>query len=168
MFQQPWYVTILPVLPILLVHLAGLVVAIILLVRRGGTPAILASIGFGVLFIVDLANLGRGPLVRLLTEQARQFVIVNTSAGCCCSIFDVTAVVCLIVALWQAVSGTGTERTAEELEEVPEEVVGILEEAPEEAARPTRVLEETLASSTLEGTVETSEETVEEGAGTPE
>ena len=108
MFQQPWYVLLLPALPILLVHLAGLVVAIILLVRRGGTPAILALVGFGILFIVDLAGLGSAPLTRLLAEQVRQVsqvMAVSAGVGCCCSVFDVAAIVCLIIAVWQAVSG---------------------------------------------------------------
>jgi hypothetical protein len=163
MFQQPWYVTILPVLPILLAHLAGIVVAVILLVRHGGTPAILALIGFGVLFVADLAGFAGGPLVGLLASQTRQFLIANVGVGCCCSVLDVVAIVCLIVAIWQAVSGAAAGETVEEIEEAVEEVVGVLEEAPEETARATRVLEET-----LEGTVETSEEAVEEGAGTPE
>lgn len=156
MFQQPWYVTILPALPILLAHLAGIVVAVILLVRHGGTPAILALIGFGVLFVADLAGFAGGPLVGLLASQTRQFLIANVGVGCCCSVLDVVAIVCLIVAIWQAVSGAAAGETVEE-------VVGVLVEAPEEIARATRVLEET-----LEGTVETSEEAVEEGAGTPE
>jgi len=102
----PWYVTVLPVLPILLVHLAGVVVAIILLTRRGGTPAILALVGFGVSLILDLASFGRAPLTGFLARQVgvRQFLLVNTSVGCCCSVFNVLAVVCLIVAIWQAVS----------------------------------------------------------------
>jgi len=178
MFQQPWYVMILPVLPILLVHLAGVVVAIILLVRRGGTPAILALVGFGVLFILDLASFGRGPLVELLAGQARQLVVVSTGLSCCCSVLDVAAVVCLIVAIWQAVSGPGAKGAAGPLEgapepvlgrweeppaetpfatkvldETPEEVEGILEDPPEENPRATRVLEET-----LEGIVEAAEE----------
>ncbi|MDY7078662.1 MAG: hypothetical protein SXV54_17245 [Chloroflexota bacterium] len=110
MFQQPWYVTILPLLPILLVHLIGTVAAIILLVRSRSTPAILSLIGFGILFIVDIANLGRssliGPLTRRMSKS--EFWIANAGAGCCCSIFDVAAIVCLIVAIWQAVSGTGS------------------------------------------------------------
>ncbi|RLC89991.1 MAG: hypothetical protein DRI77_15160 [Chloroflexi bacterium] len=78
-----------------------------MLVRHRGTPAILALAGFGVLFIVDLVSFGKAPLIRFLARQTgmRQFVLVNTSVGCCCSVFDMLAIVCLIVALWQTVSG---------------------------------------------------------------
>ncbi len=105
---NPWYVTVLPMLPILLAHLAGVVAAIILLTRRGGTPAILALVGFGVSLILDLASFGRSPLVGFLGRQVgmRRFVAVSTGVGCCCGLLDLIAVVCLIVAIWQAVSVT--------------------------------------------------------------
>jgi hypothetical protein len=131
------YPTIIPVLPILLVHLAGVVVAVILLVRHRSTPAILALIGFGVLFIVSLADLGRGPLIGLLTRQAgmQRFWIANASVGCCCSVFDVAAFVCLIVALWQAVSATGAGEVkgVGKVEELAGEFVEISEEAAAES-----------------------------------
>ncbi len=156
---QPWYAMILPMLPVLLVHLAGVVVAVILLVRRGGTPAILALVGFGVLFLSDLVGLGRGPLIGALAGQTRQLVLVSSGVNCCCSVVDVAAIVCLIVALWQAVSGTSSGAVETNPDEEPlEEIVGVFEEVPEEAPRVTRVLDET-----LEGTVETSEELAEEG-----
>ena len=106
-------VTILPfvsMLPILLVHLAGVVVAIILLVRHRGTPAIMALVGFAVLFIMDLVSFSRPRLTMFLARQVgmRQFAFVNTGVGCCCSVFDVLAIVCLIVAIWQAASGAAT------------------------------------------------------------
>ena len=118
MYQQPWYLILLPALPILLTHLAGAIVAVILLVRQEqkSTSAILALIGFGVLFILDLAEFGRGPLVGWVGRQAvRQFLAINAGVGCCCSVFDVAATVCLIVALWQAVSGA-TAGIPEEIE----------------------------------------------------
>ncbi len=133
MFQQPWYVMILPSLPILLAHLAGVVVAIVLLVRRRSAAAILALIGFGLLFIMDLADFGRGPLVGLLTGRMgiNQFWAVSATIGCCCSIFDVAAVVCLIVAIWQAVSAiTGEE--AEGMEEMVGEFVELSDQMAEE------------------------------------
>jgi len=104
---NPWYVTVLPMLPVVLVHLAGVVAAIILLTRRGGTPAILALVGFGVSLVLDLANFGRVPLIGFLARQTgmRQYLLVNTGVGCCCSVFNMVAGICLIVALWQAVSG---------------------------------------------------------------
>jgi len=131
------YPTIISVLPILLVHLAGVVVAVILLVRHRSTPAILALIGFGVLFIVSLADLGRGPLIGLLAQQAgmQRFWIANASVGCCCSVFDVAAFVCLIVAIWQAVSATGggEVKGVGEVEELAGEFVEISEEAAAES-----------------------------------
>ncbi|RLC62961.1 MAG: hypothetical protein DRI48_08965 [Chloroflexi bacterium] len=140
MFQQPWYLNVLPLLPILLVYLAGIVVAIVLLVRHRGTPAILALIGFGVLFVVALASLVKGPLVGVLGQQlARQmrmsqFWAVNAGLGCCCSVLDVIAIVCLIVAIWQALSSahaTGDEAVARGDEEV-EEMVGEFVEIPDQ------------------------------------
>lgn len=172
MGQPAVYATIISALPILLVHLAGVVVAVILLVRRRSTPAILALVGFGVLFVVDIANFGRSPLVGLLARQGGMnwLWIANTGIGCCCSIFDVAAIVCLIVALWQAVSGSSVKESATEtpsaletpialetLEEVPEGIVDTSAEMPEETSRVTRVLEETRA-----GTTGTSEEAIEE------
>ncbi len=108
------YIQVLPVLsmlPILLVHLAGVVVAIVLLVRRRGTPAILSLVGFGILFIMDLVSFARPWLINLLARQGmmRQFMFVNTGMGCCCSIIDTLALVCLIVAIWQAVSAGASE-----------------------------------------------------------
>jgi len=163
MDQPALYATIVSALPILLVHLAGVVVTVILLVRRRSTPAILAVIGFGVLFMLDLANFGRGPLIGLLARQSgmRQFWIANTGIGCCCSIFDVAAVVCLIVALWQAVSGLSPEETTNELEEMPGGIVAASQEAPEDTAYATGVLEET-----LEGTAEVLGDVSEETADT--
>ncbi len=127
-----WYVSVLPMLPVLLARLAGIVVAIILLVRRRTTSAILALIGFGVLFVVSLAGLGRNPLVGLLVRRGgvgqRQLPIVSTGLGCCCSILDLVAIVCLIVALWQASSAMGDGHGGEE-EVVAGEFVEISETA---------------------------------------
>jgi hypothetical protein len=106
--SQPWYILVLPTLPVLLAYLAGVVVAVILVVRHRSTPAILALVGFGVLFLVALAGLGHGPLSRFLAEGGGMGRFgVDAGVGCCCSVFDVIAVVCLIVAVWQAVSGGG-------------------------------------------------------------
>lgn len=131
-FQQPWYTLILPALPVLLAHLAGVVVAIILLVRRRSTPAILALIGFGVLILTDLASLGRSPLIGWLARQGgiRQFWTASTGVDCCCSIFDVAAIVCLIAAILQAVSTTSGER----VQELAGEITQISKETAEEGA----------------------------------
>jgi hypothetical protein len=106
---------VLPLLPTLLAHLAGVVVAIILLVRveRRRTPAVLALLGFALLSIVDLANVARGPLIRLLSGRTVSGIrLASVGVGCCYSIFDVAAVVCLIIAIWQATSGRKMEEAA--------------------------------------------------------
>lgn len=112
MDYYPWYVTVLPVLPILLVHLAGVVVAVILLVRRSGTPAILSLVGFGLLFVLDLVSFARNPLTRFLVGQVgvRQILFVNTGVNCCCGLLNMIALACLVVAIWQAVSVAAVER----------------------------------------------------------
>ncbi len=108
--QQLGFLSILPSLPTLLAHLGGVIAAIMLLSRhkQKQSPALLALIGFGVLLLVDLASFARAPLVNLIIRQTRgaqRFLTVNTSIGCCCSVIDVAAIVCLILALWQAISG---------------------------------------------------------------
>ena len=108
---QSWFLNVLPVLPTLLVHLAGVVVAIILLVRHKGTPAILALIGFAVLLLLNLVSFGRTPLVGAIARQGgmQRVAAVSTGVGCCCSVIDVAAIVCLIVAIWQAVTGSSAK-----------------------------------------------------------
>lgn len=112
MTRVPGLVNLIPLLPTLLVHLTGVVVAIILLVRieRERTPAIFALLGFGFLSILDLANVARGSLIRLLSHRTVSGIrLASVGVGCCYSIFDVVAVVCLIIAIWQAMSGSATE-----------------------------------------------------------
>ena len=109
-----------------LVHLAGLVVAIVLLLKVKGTPAILATVAFGLSFIRDIGEIAR---VAFLNDLVREVAGRNVQwgvggLGCCCGVFELIAIVCLIVAIWQAVSATAVEGVAEE------EVVGtIVEEA---------------------------------------
>jgi hypothetical protein len=89
-----------------LVHLGGLVAAIVLLTRSKGTPAILATAGFALLLINDAGQILR----RWFLDGWIKRVILNYRFGpwmvnnCCCSALQVVAFVCLIVALWQAVS----------------------------------------------------------------
>jgi hypothetical protein len=112
---------LLPFVPIILAHLVGVVVAVILLTRKKSQAAILALAGFGVLFVVDLAQLGRAPLVGVLVDNIggiRSFMTLNTSLGCCCSVLDVIAVACLIVALWKAVAAPEPDAPAEAPEEI--------------------------------------------------
>ena len=119
---QFWYVSVVPALPLLLVHLAGVIVAAILLVRHRSTAAILAVIGFAALFVWHLATFGIEPLAYLLSEAGvAQLDVAITSVGCCCSALNVIAVVCLIIAIWQAVAGTGDGDEEEEEEEEEEE-----------------------------------------------
>ena len=106
-------------------HLAGLVVAIILLLKVKGTPAILATVAFGLLFIQDIGAIMRSTFLdRLIIRQmvAGRTLWALNGLGCCCGALDLIATVCLIVAVWQAVSATAAEETAEE------EAAGLAEE----------------------------------------
>jgi hypothetical protein len=110
------YLNLLPAIPVLLVHVAGMVVATILLVRQQGkrTVGLLALIGFALLLIVDLASFAQGTLIRLLSRRmATGIRLAHMGVACCCSIFDIAAMVCLIVAIWQAMSADGTERAGQ-------------------------------------------------------
>jgi hypothetical protein len=112
MTPVPGLLNLLPAIPVLLAHLAGMVVAVILLIRQQGrhTAGLLALIGFALLVILDLGSFARGRLVRLLSHRTATGIrLAHISVACCCNIFDVAAIVCLIVAIWQAISGTGTE-----------------------------------------------------------
>ncbi len=110
MTRVPGLANVLPLLPVLLAHLTGAVVALILLVRseRRRTVPIFALLGFGLLSILDLAEMARGSLIRLLSHgTATGIRLANTGVGCCYSMFDVAAVLCLVIAVWQATSGAG-------------------------------------------------------------
>ena len=111
MGQYAQVLLVLPRLPILLVHLAGVVAAIVLLVRRRGTPAILSLVGFGLLFIMDLVSFAGPWLINLLVRQGmtHQLMFANAGMSCCCNTIDMLALVCLIVAIWQAVSVGASE-----------------------------------------------------------
>lgn len=99
-----WYVSLITPIGAMLAHLAGLVVAIILLVRVKGTPAILAAVGFALLTLISLAQIIlRIPAV--ITSLYRGPRWIGWPLNCCCGLLDVAAVVCLIVAIWQAVAG---------------------------------------------------------------
>lgn len=104
--QQSWIWSVLPVLPLLLVYLVGIVATIVLLWRRKSTPAILALVGFGLGFLIRLAQFGRMPLVQAFAMGAgySQYLEINAALSCCCSLFDVIALTALIVAIWRAVS----------------------------------------------------------------
>jgi hypothetical protein len=116
MVSRPGYLTLLPAIPVLLAHLAGMVVAIVLLLRQEGkrTAGLLALIGFALLVILDLASFAQGSLIRLLSHRTVAGVrLAHISAACCCGAFDVAAIVCLIVAIWQAMANTRSEGAAQ-------------------------------------------------------
>jgi uncharacterized membrane protein YjdF len=102
---------------VVLAHLVGAIIAIILLARYKAKAATLALVGFGLLFVVDIARFFMGPLALSLSRQigngGRAFAQFNVGLGCCCSIFDVAAIACLIFALWQAVSAGQPSTDAE-------------------------------------------------------
>lgn len=103
---------------IVLAHLAGLVVGIILLVRKKGTPAILATVAFGTLFVLDIARILQGDVIipRLLLRQlaARNYPWAVGVFNCCCGLFDLIAIGCLIAALWSSIAGPAAKTTEEE------------------------------------------------------
>jgi hypothetical protein len=97
----------------ILAHLAGLVVAIILLVKHKGTAAILATVAFALLFIQDIGAVARlAFLDDLIFRQAAANTVRWVVGGfnCCCGFLDLAAIVCLIIAVWQAVSGAAPKQ----------------------------------------------------------
>ncbi|MGD2105809.1 MAG: hypothetical protein PVJ55_11935 [Anaerolineae bacterium] len=103
------YINVLSALPIMLAHLAGVVVALILLIRqdRRRAPSIFALVGFGLLLAVDVAKFTRGPIIRqLLHRTAVGDRAAVHGVSCCCGLFDVAAMACLILALWQALASS--------------------------------------------------------------
>lgn len=167
------YAALVPYVAALLAYLAGLVVAIILLIRVKGTASILAVVSFALLALISV-----GQIVLALPPVSRQFFRVGPWSvwflNCCCGIFDVAAIVCLVVAIWQAVSSTGTGETAKEtayatetLEEPAEEspyATKVLDEteSPEKSPYATQVLDETEAEEIVEASWEAVEGVEEE------
>jgi hypothetical protein len=123
------YSAVIPFAVTLLVHLAGLIVAIILLVRVKGTPAILATVAFGLLLVQDIGLIVRSTFLDQYIVRQMGFRTISWAMGglgCCCNLFNLAAFVCLIVALWQALSGqTVEEAEMPTIEEGPaiEEIV---------------------------------------------
>ena len=109
------FANLLPAIPVLLAHVAGMVVAIILVLRpkTKRTAGLLALSGFALLVILDLAEFAQGPLIRLLSNQtARGIRLAHVSVGCCCGAVDIAAIVCLIVAIWQTMSSNEAHEAA--------------------------------------------------------
>ena len=109
------FANLLPAIPVLLAHVAGMVVAIILVLRpkTKRAPGLLALSGFALLVILDLAEFAQGPLIRLLSNRtARGIRLAHVSVGCCCGAVDIAAAVCLIVTIWQAMSSHEAQQAA--------------------------------------------------------
>ncbi len=108
---------------IILAHLAGLVVGILLLVRKKGTPAILATVAFGLLFVLDIARILQSDVIvpRLLLRRlsAGGYPWALGGFNCCCGLFDLIAIGCLIAALWIGVIGPAVKKEKEETPESP-------------------------------------------------
>lgn len=84
-------------------HLAGLVVAVVLLVRRKGTAPILATAAFALLTLLDAARIVEINLPPALVRQIRApsaLPWINGGVNCCCGLIDLVAWGCLIAALW--------------------------------------------------------------------
>ncbi len=103
-----------------LTHLAGLVVAIMLLRKAKGTPAILATVAFGVLFVQDVGQIIRRIFLDNVVRNVTRIQGIWEMNNCCCGIFELAAIICLVIAIWQAASGAGTiaEEADEEILEV--------------------------------------------------
>jgi hypothetical protein len=88
-----------------IVHVAGLGVSIYLLVKHRGIPAVLATVAFSLLLIEDIGMGIRSALIDdlLMQELQQGFSMGLESLNCCCAIFRLAAIVCLMAAIWQAV-----------------------------------------------------------------
>jgi len=107
MFVAGASLNIIRLIVVALAYLAGLIAAIILLTRKKGTPAILAAVGFGLGFLQQIGAILQGTfLSRMLYRQVdpASARYVGGGLNCCCGLFGVAAVVCLIIAIWQALS----------------------------------------------------------------
>ena len=93
---------------LIVAHLAGLVVAVILLVRRKGTAPILATVAFGLLVLLDAARIVQTALLPALSRQVRVPRVLPWIGGgmtCCCGLLDLVAWGCLIAAIWMGMGG---------------------------------------------------------------
>ena len=101
----------------ILAYLVGLIVSIILLVKVKGTPAILSTVAFALLFLQNLGSaIFRSAVVTKLVygnTSGQTGLWIGTGTNCCCGILNLAAIVCLIVAIWQAVSGNAEESLEE-------------------------------------------------------
>jgi hypothetical protein len=97
----------------ILAYLVGLIVSIVLLVKVKGTPAILSTVAFALLFLQNLGwTIFRSATVTRLifsNMSGQTGPWIGTGTNCCCGILNLAAIICLIVAIWQAVSGSAGE-----------------------------------------------------------
>jgi hypothetical protein len=104
--------TVIPIIMII-AYLVGLIVSIVLLVKVKGTPAILSTVAFALLFLQNLggAIFRSATVTRLIysNTSGRTGPWIGTGTSCCCGILQLAAIICLIVAIWQAVSGKAEE-----------------------------------------------------------
>ena len=86
-----------------LAYLAGLLVSIILLVRSKARAAILSAVAFGLMLLMHLFA---SPIANLVFDVLDSDLAHTSLWGfdCCCSALQLAAIVCLIIAIWQAVS----------------------------------------------------------------
>lgn len=92
---------------LIVAHLAGLVIAIILLVRHKGTAPILAMAAFALLVLLDAARLVQTNFLPELIRgirHPRAALWIGNSTACCCGLIDLIAWGCLIAAIWVGMS----------------------------------------------------------------
>ena len=106
MIRANWYVLLITHFVVLLAHLTGLMVSTVLLIRTKVRAAILAAVGFGLLTLLTLSQIALN--VPAVAREIYRVGWLSWVINCCCGIADVVAIVCLIVAIWQAVSGSGS------------------------------------------------------------
>ena len=107
------YAGVIPHVAALLAYLAGLIVAIILLIRTKARAATLALVGFALLVLIALGQIVL--VVPQLVPELGQVQWAVWALSCCCSLLDLAAIACLIVAIWQAVTGARKKDAAEDV-----------------------------------------------------
>jgi hypothetical protein len=112
-FLLGWFIA---ALPRILVHIAGIVVAIVLLRRTRSRANILALIAFILLFLTDLGDGLFQILYPLVLAPRAGFRLMETTSilsTLCCTSLDAVAIVLLIIAFAQALGRpTGDEEPA--------------------------------------------------------
>lgn len=107
-----WTQTLIRIL-LVVAHLAGLVVAVLLLVRRRGTAPILATAAFALLVILDAARIVGAALLPAIARQIRApraLPWIGGGTTCCCGFLDLVAWGCLIAAIWLGMGRPETEQ----------------------------------------------------------